>query len=485
MMPFFKKHILIIYAILIAFAILFFGFTAKIFIPFEIERRDQIIITIEKGQSLLSISNELRKEGVIDSPIVFRMLITIMGAENSLPAGIYQLADGKTMARISLYEVARRLSTGDSGFKAIKLTIPEGLNIMQIASKVNAEIPAISESEFASSASAYEGYLFPETYFFMPYVTSNEIVEKMRTTFNQKVLKNAVFNEAVASSGRSVSDIVKMASILEGEVRTFEDRKIVSDLLWRRIKIGMPLQVDATFSYINQKTTAELTLNDLKIDSPYNTYKYRGLPPTPISNPGMETLLAAAKPLVIAIGIAVVLIIVALFFTKGIFVVATVNGSPISRLSVIKELEKQGGKQALEAIIDKKLIETELNKKGVIASKEEIDAEIEKIKAQVASQGGTLEAALVQQGLTEEKLREQITIQKKLEKLLADKVTITDAEIDTYIKDSKATPPKDVKMEDFRKQIGDQLKQQKFQQEAQKWVADLTASAKIKYYVNY
>lgn len=296
MMPFFKKHILIIYAILIAFAILFFGFTAKIFIPFEIERRDQIIITIEKGQSLLSISNELRKEGVIDSPIVFRMLITIMGAENSLPAGIYQLADGKTMARISLYEVARRLSTGDSGFKAIKLTIPEGLNIMQIASKVNAEIPAISESEFASSASAYEGYLFPETYFFMPYVTSNEIVEKMRTTFNQKVLKNAVFNEAVASSGRSVSDIVKMASILEGEVRTFEDRKIVSDLLWRRIKIGMPLQVDATFSYINQKTTAELTLNDLKIDSPYNTYKYRGLPPTPISNPGMETFLAAAKP---------------------------------------------------------------------------------------------------------------------------------------------------------------------------------------------
>lgn len=191
------------------------------------------------------------------------------------------------------------------------------------------------------------------------------------------------------------------------------------------------------------------------------------------------------KPLVIAIGIAVVLIIVALFFTKGIFVVATVNGSPITRLSVIKELEKQGGKQALEAIIDKKLIETELNKKGVIASKEEIDAEIEKIKAQVASQGGTLEAALVQQGLTEEKLREQITIQKKLEKLLADKVTITDAEIDTYIKDSKATPPKDVKMEDFRKQIGDQLKQQKFQQEAQKWVADLTASAKIKYYVNY
>ena len=103
----------------------------------------------------------------------------------------------------------------------------------------------------------------------------------------------------------------------------------------------------------------------------------------------------------------------------------------------------------------------------------------------ITAQGGTLEMALAQQGMTEEKLREQITIQKKLEKLLADKVAVTEAEIDTYIKDSKATPPKNVKMEDFRKQIGEQLKGQKFQQEAQKWVSDLTTSAKIKYYVNY
>lgn len=191
------------------------------------------------------------------------------------------------------------------------------------------------------------------------------------------------------------------------------------------------------------------------------------------------------KPLVIAIGVAVILILVALFFAKGVFVAATVNGSPISRLSVIQELEKQGGKQALEAIIDKKLIETELNKQKISVTKEEVDEEIKKIEAQVASQGGTLEMALAQQGMTKEKLEEQITIQKKLEKLLADKVAVTEAEIDTYIKDSKATPPKDVKVEDFRKQISDQLKQQKFQQEAQKWVSDLTASAKIKYYVTY
>lgn len=191
------------------------------------------------------------------------------------------------------------------------------------------------------------------------------------------------------------------------------------------------------------------------------------------------------KPLAIAIGVAIVLIIVALFFAKGIFVAATVNGSPISRLSVIQELEKQGGKQALESLIDKKLIETELNKQNITVTKEEVDGEIKKIEEQVASQGGTLDQALTMQGMTREKLIEQITIQKKLEKLLTDKIAVTEAEIDTYLKDSKATPPKDVKMEDFRKQISDQLKQQKFQQEAQKWVSDLTTNAKIKYYVNY
>jgi parvulin-like peptidyl-prolyl isomerase len=191
------------------------------------------------------------------------------------------------------------------------------------------------------------------------------------------------------------------------------------------------------------------------------------------------------KPLYIAIGVAVLLILIALFFAKGLFVAATVNGSPISRFAVISELEKQGGKQALEALVDKKIIGSELNKKGVNIPKEEVDAEIEKIKAQVTAQGGTLEMALAQQGLTEESLREQITIQKKLEKLLAGKITVTDLEIDAYIKDSKAALPKDMKMEDFKKQVGEQLKQQKFQTEAQQWVSDLTASAKIKYYVNY
>lgn len=190
-------------------------------------------------------------------------------------------------------------------------------------------------------------------------------------------------------------------------------------------------------------------------------------------------------PITIAVGIAVILIIFALFFAKGLFIVATVNSNPISRLSVIQELEKQSGKQVLEDLINKRLIETELNKQKITVTKQEIDEEIKKVEMQVTNQGGTLKMALAQQGMTEEKFREQITIQKKLEKLLADKVAVTESEIDTYIKDSKSTPSKDIKTEDFRKQISNQIKQEKFQQEAQKWVSDLTASAKIKYYVNY
>lgn len=189
--------------------------------------------------------------------------------------------------------------------------------------------------------------------------------------------------------------------------------------------------------------------------------------------------------LLVAIAIAVILILTALFFAKGLFVVAIVNGSPISRLSLINELEKQGGKQTLQSIIDKMLIEAELTNQKVSITPAEIDEEIKKIESQIAGQGGSLEVALTQQGLTREKLREQISIQKRIEKVLADKVTVSDKEIDAYIKDSREATPADVKIEDFRKQISEQLKQQKLQQEGQRWVSDLTKSAKIQYFVNY
>lgn len=184
-------------------------------------------------------------------------------------------------------------------------------------------------------------------------------------------------------------------------------------------------------------------------------------------------------------GGAILLLAVLLFIGKSVFVAATVNGSPISRLSVVRALEKQSGKAALESMIQKKLIEAELNKQNITVTEEEVSAEIRLIEQEVSGQGGTLKAALEAQGVTEESLREQIAIQKKLEKVLSDKVQVSDADLEAFKKQNDLKPSEGQKEEDFNKQVKDQLKRQKFQEEAGTWVENLTKSAKIKYYVQY
>jgi parvulin-like peptidyl-prolyl isomerase len=184
-------------------------------------------------------------------------------------------------------------------------------------------------------------------------------------------------------------------------------------------------------------------------------------------------------------GGAILLLAVLAFIGKSLVIAATVNGSPISRLSVVRALEKQSGKAALESIIQKKLIETELNKQNVTVAQGEVDAEIRMIEQEVSGQGGTLKAALEAQGVTEEVLREQITIQKKLEKLLSDKVQVSDADVEALKKQNDLKPAEGQKEEDFNKGLKEQLKRQKFQEEAGKWVENLTKSAKVNYYVSY
>lgn len=298
-MLFLRHHILIIISIFAACLIVLVGFVAKIFIPVTINSQEPVILLVDKGQSLVSISRELESEGVIDSPLLFRVIVSLYTRESKIQAGYYIFSNPEntsTSPRISIFEVARRLVRGESGFAAVKVVIPEGFNTMDIAQKLQSQMRNINGVEFASSSRKYEGYLFPDTYFILPFATTSQITEQMRNNFDEKVLKNTELMTAIQNSGHSFEDVIKMASILEGEVRTEKDRRLVSDLLWRRIKIGMPLQVDSTFKYINKKTSAELTRADLRIDSLYNTYKYKGLPPAPISNPGIDTIKAAANP---------------------------------------------------------------------------------------------------------------------------------------------------------------------------------------------
>jgi len=183
--------------------------------------------------------------------------------------------------------------------------------------------------------------------------------------------------------------------------------------------------------------------------------------------------------------IAIIIAVGALaYIYKGLFVAAVVDGSPISRLSVIRELEKSSGKNLLDSLIVEKVIQNEITSKGIIINNEEIDETIKKIEDQIIAQGSTLNEALTMQGMTLEDLKEQLIAQLGLEKLIADKINVTDEEIAQYIKSNSITIPEG--QEDIANiQIGEQLKNQKISMESNILVNSLKSKANILYFINY
>jgi UPF0755 protein len=163
-----------------------------------------------------------------------------------------------------------------------------------MAAQVASAFPGISAEDFESEGLPYEGYLFPDTYVFPPSATTASIIAAMQKNFEDKT---ALLAASSTSSGHSFSDIVIMASLLEKEARTPTDQRIVAGILWNRLARNMPLQVDAVFGYIYNRDTYSPSFADLSVNSPYNTYIHRGLPPGPINNPGLIALMAAAYPI--------------------------------------------------------------------------------------------------------------------------------------------------------------------------------------------
>lgn len=182
--------------------------------------------------------------------------------------------------------------------------------------------------------------------------------------------------------------------------------------------------------------------------------------------------------------IIIVLAAIALFF-KGLFVAVLVNGQPITRFTVIKELEKQGGKQALSSLVNQALILQEAKKKNVEVSQKEIDGAVKQIEDSLKKQGQNLDAALAAQGMTIQDLSMQLKLRNLVEKLLADKIKVTDKEIKDYIEKNKDTFPTDMKEEEIKKNVGEQLKQQALGNASQAWLEELTKNAKINYFINY
>lgn len=244
--------------------------------PFDSYNKEQKLFTINKGDSVYLIGKKLQDEGLIKDKNVFYFYVVLKGVKNNIKAGKYFLSPS-----MNLKLIVKKFVDGDTA--KFKVTIPEGFTVSQIEQKMGLDLPE-----------SLEGFLFPDTYDFPIDVDSETVVRIMTENFNRKINKD--LKDEIERQGKSLNEIVIMASLLEKEVKTFEDKKIVSGILWKRLKADMLLQVDATINYITGKNTTKITLDDLKIDSPYNTYKNKGLPPGPICNPGLESIIAAVYP---------------------------------------------------------------------------------------------------------------------------------------------------------------------------------------------
>lgn len=244
------------------------------------------IVTVSEGTGLHTLSISLNDQRVIRSPFWFRIFAITLGGERNMKAGEYYLAEPQNS-----FTIAWRIFRGRYDVETVRITVPEGFTVKKISALFDEKFTLFDHEAFESRAP--EGYLFPDTYFIQVTATASSTIKMFVDNFKRKA---DVIMPEIEPPGKTLGEIIIMASILEGEAKSREDMAIVSGILWKRLALGIPLQVDTSFIYVNGKTTKELTLEDLKINSPFNTYLYRGLPPTPISNPGLESIKAALNP---------------------------------------------------------------------------------------------------------------------------------------------------------------------------------------------
>ncbi|MFC1751580.1 endolytic transglycosylase MltG [Patescibacteria group bacterium] len=280
------------------------------------------VLTIEEGKTLKEVANEFETAGLVHSSFWFETIGWAFGTEKNIKAGEYFFEN-----KLSAIELMDAITSDSYKNKFAIVTIPEGFDIRDIAFMFENKgmwqaeelwevtgLPTVDCRTELSACSRYhkgfaenfpllssvpdytslEGFLFPDTYYVPINIGPVALVTMMLENMEKKITPE--IREQISESGRTFYEIITMASILEKEAATKKDRKIISGILWKRLKSGMPLQVDAVFPYIMGKYSLGLTLEDLKFDSPYNTYLYKGLPFGPITNPGMSAIESALNP---------------------------------------------------------------------------------------------------------------------------------------------------------------------------------------------
>ncbi len=291
--------------VLIAFVFLA-NIWSIVYLPKEFYSDQTSVFIIKKGESIKNISQNLEEEGIIKSALFFNYYVRFKGISGGLQAGTYEVSPAMNIPKI-----ARKFFKGDSIQK--KLILVEGWTLDQIISYLEKEevysrnqiLEAFSSEEVEEYISQhsyfndkvkelnFEGYFFPDTYQISLDASPEEFIIKVFSNFDSKINKIEL---DVISQNKSIMEIITMASIIEKEVKAFEDKRIVSGILWKRMEIGMPLQADATLLYQKQLYQNRVLIKHTKEDSPYNTYTRKGLPYGPISNPGIESIKAAVYP---------------------------------------------------------------------------------------------------------------------------------------------------------------------------------------------
>lgn len=259
------------------------------------------------GVGVLELGGQLEDKGIISSQYAFAWEVATKKLSRKLIAGEYELSGDQSIQSILVDFTSGKVAAHD-----VKVTFPEGWTARLMAERLNknnlpgdaflaeAMKPGLvwrDKYPFLKSlpvGASLEGFLFPDTYRFAPDVAANDIIDTMLSTFNKRFGEE--LRTGPMSQKHSLFDIVTLASIVEEEGRLEKDRQIIADIFWKRLASGQAFQSDATVNYVLGTLKEQPTLKDIDVDSPYNTYKYPGLPPGPISNPSLMSLKAAVSP---------------------------------------------------------------------------------------------------------------------------------------------------------------------------------------------
>jgi len=295
------NQILIILTLLFLSIIVIYNRKIKISVGSNLDKK----FIIESGQGLSNIADDLKEEGLIKSKFFFKVYAKVNGQQASFRSGSFDLNTD-----MNIKEITEELTKKNYLKPEEKLTFIEGWTLKDysdLLSKSNLsgteDFLKLVERDYSRDFSFLkdkpknknlEGYLFPDTYRFFTDVSGEEVVLKMLSNFDNKLTPK--MREDISSQGKTIFEIITMASVIEKEVRSEKDMKIVSGIFWDRIKNGQALESCATLAYILGVNKPQYSYEDTRIESPYNTYINRGLPAGPIANPGIKAIEAAVYP---------------------------------------------------------------------------------------------------------------------------------------------------------------------------------------------